>query len=129
MFYFQEGSENLDLEMMVDDFVTFFLAGQETTANTLAFCFLAICQTPNIIEKAREEIDRVVGERTEFTYQEINDLKYCAAIFKETLRIYPPVTLIERRIAEPMNIGGYEIPKDTPIWVCKILLGYIYKYI
>ena len=32
----------MDLEAMIDDFITFFIAGQETTANTLAFCFLEL---------------------------------------------------------------------------------------
>jgi cholesterol 24(S)-hydroxylase len=36
---------------MVDDFMTFFLAGQETTANTLAFCFLELGQNPEILKK------------------------------------------------------------------------------
>lgn len=45
------GEENLDLETMVDDFVTFFIAGQETTANTLAFCFLELGKNPEILKK------------------------------------------------------------------------------
>jgi cholesterol 24(S)-hydroxylase len=36
---------------MVDDFMTFFLAGQETTANTLAFAFLEIGKQPQVFEK------------------------------------------------------------------------------
>ena len=59
----------MDLEEMADDFVTFFVAGQETTANTLGFCFLELGKNPEIVKKAREEIDRVLGERTEVTYQ------------------------------------------------------------
>jgi cholesterol 24(S)-hydroxylase len=41
----------LDLEMMIDDFVTFFIAGQETTANTLGFCFLELGKNPRVLEK------------------------------------------------------------------------------
>lgn len=41
----------MDIEKMVDDFVTFFLAGQETTANTLAFAFLEIGKNPEVIDK------------------------------------------------------------------------------
>jgi cholesterol 24(S)-hydroxylase len=36
---------------MVDDFMTFFLAGQETTANTLAFCFLELGKNKDIVNK------------------------------------------------------------------------------
>jgi cholesterol 24(S)-hydroxylase len=105
------------METMVDDFMTFFLAGQETTANSLSFAFLEVCKNPEIVEKAREEIDRVLGERTEVTYQDVNDLKYCSAIFKEALRLYPPVTNVARKLTEDMTVDGIDLPKKTYIWV------------
>jgi cholesterol 24(S)-hydroxylase len=43
--------DNFDLELMIDDFVTFFIAGQETTANTLGFCFLELGKNPQVLEK------------------------------------------------------------------------------
>ena len=39
------------MEDMIDDFITFFVAGQETTANTLAFCFLELARNPSVVEK------------------------------------------------------------------------------
>ena len=102
---------------MTDDFVTMFAAGQETTANTLSFCFLELGKHPEIVEKAREEIDRVLGERTEVTYQDVADLKYCSAIFKESLRLYPPATIINRFTPEDINIDGINVPKSSEIWV------------
>lgn len=36
---------------MIDDFVQFFIAGQETTANTLGFCFLELGRHPRVLEK------------------------------------------------------------------------------
>lgn len=108
---------SLDIEAMTDDFVTFFVAGQETTANALAFCFLEMGKKPDIVEKAREEIDRVLGERTEVTFQDINELKYCSAIFKEALRLYPPAANLLRMVPEDININGINIPKYSSLWV------------
>lgn len=102
---------------MTDDFITFFVAGQETTANTLAFCFLELGRNPEIMKKAQEEIDRVLGKRTEVSYQDVTDLKYCSAIFKEALRLYPPAPSIGRKIKDKMSICGYELPKDSDIFV------------
>ena len=102
---------------MVDDFVTMFGAGQETTANTLSFSFLEIGRNPEIAKKAREEIDRVLGERTELTFQDVGELKYCSAIFKEALRLYPPSPTLSRMTPEEININGFVIPKGTPLWV------------
>lgn len=47
--YFKEGE--IDLEELVDDFVTFFGAGQETTANTLAFAVMELGLNPDIFER------------------------------------------------------------------------------
>lgn len=107
---------------MVDDFVTFFIAGQETTANAMAFCFLELGQKPQIVQKAREEIDRVLGERSQITFQDVNELKYCAAIFKETLRLYPPVPNLMRVNHDKLNINGLEIPIGTQIIVRNYLV-------
>ena len=110
--------QELDIEAMVDDFITFFVAGQETTANALAFCFLELGKHPEIVEKAREEIDRVLGERTDVTYQDVTDLKYCSALFKESLRLFPPIPQISRKINNNnMTINGFKIPKDSVVLV------------
>ena len=39
------------MEEMIDDFITFFIAGQETTSNTLAFCFIEIARNPEVLKK------------------------------------------------------------------------------
>lgn len=113
---FKEDQE-LDLEALTDDFITFFVAGQETTANALAFCFLEMGKNPEIAKKAREEVDSVLGERTEISYQDVNELKYCSAIFKEALRLYPPAPSIARQIPQDITVGGYKIPKNSQIFV------------
>ena len=113
----KEDSEDFDLEAMIDDFITFFIAGQETTANTLAFCFNVLGKRNDIFMKAREEIDAILGDRTEISYQDAMDLKYCTAIFKESLRLYPPVGGLNRINTEDININGIRIPKDSIIMV------------
>lgn len=102
---------------MTDDFVTFFVGGQETTANALAFCFLEMGKNPEIVKKAREEIDRVLGERKEVTYQDFTELKYCLAILKEALRLYPPGPNLARYSTEEFSINGYTIPKNSYLTV------------
>ncbi len=37
--------------------------------------------------RARDEVDRVIGNKSEVTYQDINNLKYCSYAFKEALRM------------------------------------------
>lgn len=113
----------MDVEKMIDDFVTFFVAGQETTANALAFCFMELGKNPEIIKKARHEIDRVLGERTEVTFKDFSDLKYCAAIFKEALRLYPPLPQVFRFTPEEITIRGFRVPKNSSLWVEQIFFN------
>lgn len=116
------------MELMTDDFMTFFLAGQETTANTLAASFLEMGKNPEIVQKAREEIDRVLGERAEVTFQDIGELKYCTAIFKEALRLYPPAAIVIRITPEDVRVQKYTIPKNTPFWVSTYVNARYEKY-
>ena len=50
-FFFNAEKEEFGIEDLVDDFATFFVAGQETTANTLAFCFMEIARNPEVLRK------------------------------------------------------------------------------
>jgi cholesterol 24(S)-hydroxylase len=50
-FYILIKEKQLDIESTVDNFVTFFIAGQETTANTLAFCLLELGRNRDVLSK------------------------------------------------------------------------------
>jgi hypothetical protein len=86
-------NEEFDLEDMIDDFITFFIAGQETTANTLAFC---------IIELSKKEIEPPENIFNGFFVRTIKALYISPfLIFDETRRLLRKV-LIETRIVEPI---------------------------
>lgn len=51
------------MEDMIDDFITFFVAGQETTANALAFCFLELARNPLVVQKYTKLI---ISKKTKF---------------------------------------------------------------
>ncbi len=59
----------------------------------------------------------MLGERTEIKYQDIANLKYCSSIFKEALRLFTPVVILDRITLDDMEIDGYEIPKTSLIGV------------
>nr|QUF59386.1 cytochrome p450 CYP3049C1 [Brachionus angularis] len=107
--------DELDLEALVDDFITFFNAGQETTANSLAFCFLELGRNPQVFAKLREEIDRVIGAKNEVSYDDMTLLEYTGCVFKETLRLWPPAPEIIRVSDQDFYINGLKIPKNTQI--------------
>nr|XP_019947087.1 PREDICTED: cholesterol 24-hydroxylase [Paralichthys olivaceus] len=99
-----------DEESMLDNFVTFFIAGQETTANQLAFCVMELARHPDILEKVKKEVDDVIGVRQEISYDNLGNLTYLSQVLKETLRIYPTAPGTSRDILEDMVIDGIHIP-------------------
>jgi cholesterol 24(S)-hydroxylase len=104
------------MEDMIDDFITFFVAGQETTANTLAFCFIEIAKHPLVAKKLREEIDSVLGDRNEITNEDLTKLKYVSSVIKETLRLWGPAEGPVREVdVDNFEINGINIPNGSII--------------
>jgi cholesterol 24(S)-hydroxylase len=85
---------------------------------TLVFCFYELARNKNVFIKAREEVDRVIGDRKEITYQDLNKLKYCSSIFVETQRLYD-TDILRVKSQKEMNLYGLRIPKNTYIHINK----------
>uniref|UniRef100_A0A668UW18 Cholesterol 24-hydroxylase n=1 Tax=Oreochromis aureus TaxID=47969 RepID=A0A668UW18_OREAU len=84
--------------------------GQETTANQLAFCIMELGRHPEILEKAKKEVDDVIGMKCDISYDDLGELVYLSQVLKETLRIYPTAVGTSRDVAEDMVIDGIHIP-------------------
>ncbi|KAK3738847.1 hypothetical protein QZH41_015061 [Actinostola sp. cb2023] len=110
-------NDDYKLEDIVDDFGTFFIAGQETTSNQLAFTLFEILSHPHIQNRILEEIEDVLGSRNFIEYEDLGKLEYLGMTLKEGLRKHPPISSTQRMLLQQHNIGGYEIPAMTPIHV------------
>ncbi|XP_077442861.1 cholesterol 24-hydroxylase-like [Stigmatopora argus] len=106
----EESMSKEDEEFMLDNFVTFFIAGQETTANQLAFCIMELARNPDILEKVQKEVDDVVGMKREISYDDLGKLVYLSQILKETLRIYPTAPGTSRDLLHDLVVDGVHIP-------------------
>lgn len=83
---------------------------------------------PKVLNKAREEIDRVVGKGRLLVESDGPNLPYIQAIIKETLRLHPSVSLITRKCVQQCKIGKYVIPENTVIFVNAWAIGRNPKY-
>ncbi len=100
---------------MIDDFSTYFIAGQETTSNTLAFCFQELARHPEVLKRLRCEIDSVLGSKNRIDLEDLNKLNYLNCVYKETLRLWPPIPEIARLVDTDLSVEGYKVPKNT--WI------------
>src|SRR5260370_32745 len=70
---------------------TFLIAGHETTSGMLSFAVYFLLNNPHVMQKAYEEVDRVLGRDVNArpTAQQTNQLVYVGQILKEALRLWP----------------------------------------
>jgi len=99
---------------VIDESITLFAAGHETTANTLTWTFYLLSQNPRAEAALHAELDRVLAGRTP-DLSNLPNLPYTEMVVKESLRVYPPVWLIPRQAIAEVPIGGYTLPKGQII--------------
>ncbi|KAJ8687378.1 hypothetical protein QAD02_023172 [Eretmocerus hayati] len=98
----------------------FFVAGFETSSTTMSNVLYELALNQNIQEEVREEIlEELQRENNEIRYETIKNMKYLHKVFCETLRKYPPATILMRQAMETYTFTGAEltIPKDTRVWI------------
>jgi len=99
-------------EQVRDECVTLILAGHETTAVALTWTFYLLAQHPEIAERLKNELDRVLGGRPP-TPDDYGSLKYAEMVFSEAMRLYPPAWGIARTVIEPYDAFGTRFPKNA----------------
>ncbi|CAL7950316.1 unnamed protein product [Xylocopa violacea] len=98
----------------------FFVAGFETSATTIANALYELAQNQDVQHKLRNEIKEHFDTNDgEWHYENIKELSCLDGVFKETLRKYPPITVIMRRSMEEHTFEDLKltIPKNTKIFI------------
>jgi cytochrome P450 len=109
-----ETGEPIPDALIRDELLTFFLAGHETTALTMTWLFTLLDQAPDVVEKLREESERVVGDRLP-TFEDLPKLTYTLQVIYETLRLRGPVAVIARNAIADDNICGFQVKKGDMV--------------
>jgi cytochrome P450 len=92
--------------------------GTESSAVTVEWALSELLKTPEVLAKATEELDRVVGRGRWVTEKDIPSLPYLEAIVKETMRLHPVAPMLVPRLSrEDTSVGGYDIPAGTRVLV------------
>ncbi len=107
-----ETAQSLSDEHVVDNIVSFLVAGYDTTALSLTWTLYLISQSPEWEERICEEVDRVVG-RGPVRADHVKDLIIVQQVLNESMRLYPTAPLILRDIVEDIEFDGVHVPAGT----------------
>src|SRR4051812_48756221 len=121
----KETGERLDDVNIRYQIITFLTAGHETTSGLLSFTLYYLLRNPEVLAKAYDEVDRVLGGdlSTAPTYEQVKQLQYVSQILKEALRLWPTAPAFTRHPYEPTVLGGkYQIDKQDQLMVLTLML-------
>jgi cytochrome P450 len=99
-------------QLLIDNGLTLFAAGHETTARTLSFLWYALSQNPEVERRLHAELDSVLGEAPP-TINDLKRLPYTLQVVKEVLRLYPAAPMYARDAVADDELDGFRIPAGT----------------
>ncbi|KAK3127816.1 hypothetical protein QOZ80_7AG0578770 [Eleusine coracana subsp. coracana] len=104
----------LSMDEIIDECKTFFFAGHDTTSHLLTWTSFLLSTHPEWQERLREEVRRECGGGDAVpTGDVLNRLKLVNMFLLETLRLYAPVSLIQRRAGSELEVGGVRVPEGA----------------
>lgn len=108
--------EKMSDKQIRDELMTIIIAGHETTANGMAFMWHILSKKTEILQKIRDEVKPILFDIIETQNLEtFKKLSYVRQVVQETLRLYPPAALIQRKNIEEDSFKGYQIPAGSNI--------------
>lgn len=119
-----KSGESLDDVNIRYQIVTFLIAGHETTSGLLSFTIYHLLRHPEVLARAREEVDRVLGADPRHlpTFEEIRQLEYVDRVLKESLRVWPTAPAFAVHPKEPETVAGHALSPGDEIFVLTPML-------
>jgi cytochrome P450 len=114
-----ESGKGLDDEAIRDEVITLLHSGHETVMNAILWTLYLVGRHPEVRERLELEVEQVLGRRAP-TIDDLPRLSYAERVFKESMRLYPPVPAFSRTNLRDDEIGGMLLPAgsflNTMIW-------------
>ncbi len=108
-------------EQLRNETVTFLLAGHETTANALTWTFHLLSEHPEVATRLRGEIREALGNRVP-TLEDLPRLTGVKHVLQESMRLFPPIWIIERRVVSEDEVGGFRLSAGSTVVLAPYVL-------
>ncbi len=110
-----EPGSGIDDTQVAGNVLTMLLAGEDTTANTLAWMIELLWRHPEALARATEEVRRVAGRAASPTIEELASLDYVEACCHETMRLKPVAPVLALQALRDTTVGGVAVPAGAVI--------------
>ncbi|CAN6231716.1 unnamed protein product [Urochloa humidicola] len=118
------GTFSFTKEHVKDIIFSTFVAGIDTNAATILWAMSELVQKPRVLKKVQDEIRAVAGGSDRVRPEDMPKLVYLRMVVKETLRLHPPTPLLlPRETMRDIQVGGYDVPAKTRIYVNAWAIG------
>ena len=111
-----ESGRAMDDEQLVDNLLTFYLAGHETTATALAWTLYLLADSPHWAEAVRDEVESVTAGAP-VSGEHVERLELATQVVKESMRLLPPVPVMSRQAATAVTLGGLRIAAGASVLI------------
>jgi cytochrome P450 len=112
----EDGKTGIGDEQVSANVLTMLLAGEDTTANTLAWLLHLLHRHPAALAQARDEAQRVAGGSQPLTPEDLQRLEYIDACLHETMRLKPVAPFIVLEALRETQLGDVRLPAGTLLW-------------
>lgn len=109
-----ESGRSMNDSRLVDNLLTFYLAGHETTSRALTWTLYLLAHSPEWTAALREEIGRVTGGAP-VSAEHVERLLLVQQVVKEAMRLYPPVPMISRQAMVETTLGGERLAAGSSV--------------
>ena len=109
-----ETGRAMDEEQLVDNLLTFYLAGHDTTAKALTWTLYLLARSPEWSTALEEEIEQVTGGAA-ISAAHVEKLVLAQQVLKESMRLYPPVPMMSRQAVADARIDGHLVRAGTSV--------------
>jgi len=110
-----EPDSGIDDAQVAGNVLTMLLAGEDTTANTIAWMIDLLWRNPAELQRATDEVRRVCGDARELTLEQMAQLDFIEACAHETMRLKPVAPQIGLQTLRDTVVGDVQVPKDTAL--------------
>jgi len=117
-----DAADGLTDAELSDQVAVLLIAGGETTSAALSWAVYLLCTYPEVLDAARAEASRVLGEGGIAGWEHLPALELTARVIRETMRMYPPSWLVPRTTTRETRLGAHVLQAGTTVMISQYVL-------